>query len=180
MQLALLKVHIRHQNTSSKFDSSQPGATKRRRRTTEVAPDPVDAALLERLQELRREERDSKNVFSTFTAYLNTVLQDLPATDGKKLMKEIQQLMLTYSVQRATSDMPVLPVNPAWLCVEVLFEEFPDSHAILGGSCGCDASGANKVGVSLDHLSPFSRCTIPVDHSWGYVAVLFRQGLVSF
>ena len=61
-----------------------------------MALDPVDAALLERLQELRREERDSKNVFSTFTAYLNTVLQDLPATDGKKLMKEIQQLMLTY------------------------------------------------------------------------------------
>ena len=61
-----------------------------------MAPDPVDAALLERLQELRREERDNKNVFSTFTAYLNRVLQDLPATDGKKLMKEIQQLMLTY------------------------------------------------------------------------------------
>ncbi|CAL8319186.1 unnamed protein product [Arctogadus glacialis] len=75
--------------------SSQPGATKRRR-TTEVAPDPVDAALLEKLQELRREERDSKNVFSTFTAYLNTVLQDLPATNGKKLMKESQQLMLNY------------------------------------------------------------------------------------
>ncbi|CAL8285071.1 unnamed protein product [Boreogadus saida] len=118
-QLAWLKVHIRHRNTSSNFDerrsfrgllwssldrvlgqrsvrSSHPGATKRRRRTTEVAPDPVDAALLERLQEWQREERESKNVFSSFTGYLNTVLQDLPATDGKKLMKEIQQLMLTY------------------------------------------------------------------------------------
>ena len=61
-----------------------------------MAPDPVDAALLETLQEWRREERESKNVFSSFTGYLNTVLQELPATDGKKLMKEIQQLMLTY------------------------------------------------------------------------------------
>ncbi|CAL8370674.1 unnamed protein product [Boreogadus saida] len=144
-QLAWLKVHIRHRNTSSNFDtqdqaeeeeeeeeeeeaaevassqpgssstppptpspppptdvgslppsqSSHPGATKRRRRTTEVA-DPVDAALLETLQAWRREEQESKNVFSSFTGYLNTVLQDLPATDGKKLMKEIQQLMLNY------------------------------------------------------------------------------------
>ncbi|KAK0132603.1 hypothetical protein N1851_032471 [Merluccius polli] len=75
-------------------DSPRPGASNRRRRTAEV--DPVDAALLERLEELRREAQQSKNVFSTFTTYLNTFLQDLPATNARKLMKEIQQLMLTY------------------------------------------------------------------------------------
>ncbi|KAK0151004.1 hypothetical protein N1851_007880 [Merluccius polli] len=73
-------------------DSPRPGASKRR--TAEV--DPVDAALLERLEELRREAQQSKNVFSTFTTYLNTFLQDLPSTDARKLMKDIQQLMVTY------------------------------------------------------------------------------------
>ncbi len=74
--------------------SPHPGASKRRKKNPEV--DPVDAALLGRLEELRRQAQQSKNVFTTFTTYLNTFLQELPAADSKKLMKEIQQLMLTY------------------------------------------------------------------------------------
>lgn len=77
------------------YQSPRSGASKKRKRNAEV--DPVDTALLETLNELRHETQQSNNMFSTFTAYLNTFLQDLPPADAKKLVKEIQQLMLTYS-----------------------------------------------------------------------------------
>ncbi|KAK0152029.1 hypothetical protein N1851_006600 [Merluccius polli] len=86
--------HHHHQLMWEALSQSPWPRASKRRRTVEV--DPVDVALLERLEELRREAQQSKNVFSTFTTYLNTFLQDLPATDARKLMKEIQQLMLIY------------------------------------------------------------------------------------
>ncbi|KAL2089422.1 hypothetical protein ACEWY4_014110 [Coilia grayii] len=58
--------------------------------------DPVGAALLGRLDELRQEAIQKRSVYGTFTAYLQSFLEELPPADAKKLVKDIQHLMLSY------------------------------------------------------------------------------------
>ena len=80
--------------------SSAPSPTgtahekKKRKRSEELTT--VDAALLKRLEDIRSETQENKNMFTTFTTYLNSFLLQLPEHDAKRLVKEIHQLMLCY------------------------------------------------------------------------------------
>lgn len=58
--------------------------------------DPVGAALLGRLEELRQEAIQKRGLHGTFTSYLQSFLEELPQDDAKRLVKDIQKLMLSY------------------------------------------------------------------------------------
>ncbi|KAL2080697.1 hypothetical protein ACEWY4_024490 [Coilia grayii] len=72
----------------------QRGLAGKRKRGEDV--DPVGAALLGQLDELRQEAIQKRSVYGTFTAYLQSFLEELLPADAKKLVKDIQHLMLSY------------------------------------------------------------------------------------
>ncbi|KAL7374684.1 hypothetical protein ABVT39_005327 [Epinephelus coioides] len=69
---------------------------KKKKRNQEI--DTVDAVLLQRLEEIRDENRGKQNIYSSLqlAMQLAMFLQELPPQDAKRLMKEIKQLMQCY------------------------------------------------------------------------------------
>uniref|UniRef100_A0A673CI67 Gypsy retrotransposon integrase-like protein 1 n=1 Tax=Sphaeramia orbicularis TaxID=375764 RepID=A0A673CI67_9TELE len=77
-----------HNETSSSSDVSTLPPPSPARTSTQPPPDPVHAALLHRQRKL--------NLYTSFTNYLNSVLQKLPEADANKLMKDIHGQMMSY------------------------------------------------------------------------------------
>uniref|UniRef100_A0A1A8M2Y1 MADF domain-containing protein n=2 Tax=Nothobranchius pienaari TaxID=704102 RepID=A0A1A8M2Y1_9TELE len=83
------------QTTSGPSTSSRtPTAPRRKKRPQEL--DPVDAALLQRLAEVREEARAGHNIYTTFGSYMGMFLQQLDLHNAQRLMKEVKQLMQCY------------------------------------------------------------------------------------
>ncbi|KAF7221764.1 uncharacterized protein [Nothobranchius furzeri] len=83
------------QTTSGPSTSSRtPTAPRRMKRPQEL--DPVDAALLQRLAEVREEDCAGHNIYTTFGSYMGMFLQQLDPHNAQRLMKEVKQLMQCY------------------------------------------------------------------------------------
>ncbi|XP_029936239.1 uncharacterized protein LOC115379618 [Myripristis murdjan] len=75
---------------------SMPSRAAGRKRKRAPEMDAVEAALLNRLEEIREERQAGQNLYTNFGRYVGSFLQDLPQDSAKRLMKEIKQLMQVY------------------------------------------------------------------------------------
>lgn len=79
-------------STPPSASASQSGGKRRRRKN-----DACEAALLQRLQEIRQEKEQEKgNIHAAFCNYLCMFMKGLRPEDSTVLMRDIKQLMRQY------------------------------------------------------------------------------------